>query len=313
MGDGRLWHLYGFTVWGSLMNNNETRTLWISVGAALFAVFLLYSYTQERSAELTKKFGAKQRVVVATKDINEMETIDESKLEIVDQPVDFVQPQALQDPEQAVGMVALAPIKSGEQILESKIMQPGPVTGLSLQVAPAKRAVTIPVDEMRGVAKLLKPGDRIDLVAALEVGKGANQRREVKTIMQDVVILATGLRIVNELPRLFERVGKEDFIKNIRADTNFNSITIEASPQDAQNLIYILATSPGSLFITLRHPTDRVLHKLPPTSIETVLNRVDASMLSDSLRAPASVPAPPPPPVQSQPKPKKKRGGFIDL
>ena len=26
------------------MNQNETRTLWISVGSALFAVFLLYSW-----------------------------------------------------------------------------------------------------------------------------------------------------------------------------------------------------------------------------------------------------------------------------
>lgn len=295
------------------MNNNETRTLWISVGAALFAVFLLYSYTQERSAELTKKFGAKQRVVVATKDINEMETIDESKLSIEDRPVDFVQPQALQDPERAVGMVALAPIKSGEQILESKIMEPGPVTGLSLQVAPTKRAVTIPIDETRGVAKLLKPGDRIDLIAALEVGRGPTQRKEVKTILQDVIVLATGLRIVNELPRLFERVGKEDFIKNIRADTNFNTITVEASPQDAQGLIYILATSPGSLFITLRHPSDRAKESLTQANIDTLLNRVDSAVLVNSLREPASAPTVAPRATKPTSLPPKKRGGFVEI
>lgn len=298
------------------MVNNEARTFYISVGSAFFAVFLLYSYTQERSAELTKKFGAKQRVVVATKDINEMETIDESKLSIEDRPVDFVQPQALQDPERAVGMVALAPIKSGEQVLESKIMEPGPVTGLSLQVAPTKRAVTIPIDDTRGVAKLLKPGDRIDLVAALDVGRGATQRREVKTIMQDVVVLATGLRIVNELPRLFERVGKEDFIKNIRADTNFSTITIEASPQDTQSLIYILATSPGSLFITLRHPSDRTKLSLAPSNIDSILNRVDSAALADSVRAPASYGTPVPQPAPQaapRPSPKKKRGGFVEI
>jgi pilus assembly protein CpaB len=299
------------------MGNNEARTLWISIGAAFFAVFLLYSYTQERSAELTKKFGAKQRVVIATKDINEMETIDESKLSIEDRPVDFVQPQALQDPERAVGMVALAPIKSGEQILESKIMEPGPVTGLSLQVAPTKRAVTIPIDDTRGVAKLLKPGDRIDLVAALDVGRGATQRREVKTILQDVVVLATGLRIVNELPRLFERVGQTDFIKNIRADTNFSTITVEASPQEAQNLIYILATSPGSLFLTLRHPSDRAKVNLTQSNVDTLLNRVDSAALADSMRAPAAVSAPmsqPAPQVApSRPAPKRKRGGFVEI
>ncbi len=300
------------------MNNNETRTLWISIGAALFAVFLLYSYTNERNSELAKNYGAKKSVVVAAKDINEMETIDESKLSLEEKPVKYVQPDALSDVDRAVGMVALAPIKAGEQIMQNKIMEPGPVTGLSLQVTPTKRAVTLPVDEMRGVAKLLKPGDRIDLVAALDVGRPPNQHREVKTLMQDVAVLATGLKVVNELPRLFEHNGREDYIKNIRADTNFNTITIEASPNDAQSLIYILATSPGSLFITLRHPTDHTPLSLPEATIESVLGRVDNSTLSSSVRAPASSA----PAIVAQPvlpskapaaSPKRKKGGFRDL
>jgi pilus assembly protein CpaB len=302
---------------GYCMNNNETRTLWISIGAALFAVFLLYSYTNERSNELAKKFGAQKTVVVASKDINEMQTIDESMLQTTAQPVEFLQPDALSDVNDAVGLVALAPIKAGEQILQNKIMKPGPVTGLSLQVSPGKRAVTLPIDEMRGVAKLLKPGDRIDIIAALDVGHPPNQHREVKTILQDVSVLAAGLNVVNELPRLFEHNGKEDFVKNMRADTNFSTITIEASPTDSQNLIYILATSPGSLFVTLRHPTDHSPIVLPETTIETVLGKVDPSILSDSLRSPASAapaasaakPAAPP----SNNKPKHKKGGFVDL
>ena len=35
-----------------------------------------------------------------------------------------------------------------------------------------------------------KPGDRIDVIAAVDVGKGMAQHREVKTLMQDVTILA---------------------------------------------------------------------------------------------------------------------------
>ena len=108
------------------MNNNETRTLWISVGSALFAVFLLYSYTQEKSAELTKKFGAKGRVVVAVKDINEMETIDETMLQVEERPVDFIGSNALTNPQDAVGQVALAPIKKDEPILQNKIFKARP-------------------------------------------------------------------------------------------------------------------------------------------------------------------------------------------
>jgi len=291
------------------VNNNETRTLWISVGSALFAVFLLYSYTQEKSAELTKKFGAKQRVVVAAMDINDMVTIDETMLQTVEKPVNFIEPQAISDPELAVGMVTLAPIRKDEQVLASKIIKPGVVTGLSLQVSPSKRAIAIPVNEVNGVSKLMKPGDRIDIVAALDVGKGPAQHLEVKTLMQDVSVLATGATIANELPAIYEKQGKEEWIRNMRQDTSFSTITVEVSPEESQDLIYLLSTSPGSLFLTLRHPSDHGRKRFPESTIETLLGKVSQEMLNmQAPRAPAAVPAPVPVPV-----PKKKKGPFIDL
>lgn len=256
------------------MNKNETLTLWLSIGLALFAVMLLYSYTQEKSIALTKKFGVQSSVVVSGQDINEMETINESMLQLKDFPSDFIQPGSLTKIEDAVGLVALAPIGQGEQIIGNKIIRPGPVTGLSLQVTPQRRALTIPIDDMRGVAKLIKPGDRIDLLAALTTKTNNQNKKYVKTIMQDVVILAAGSNIVNELPRLHEEDGNQDFIKNIRSNINFSTITIEADPKEIQNLVYILSTSPGALFIALRHPSDRLKRVLSrTTSIENLLGR----------------------------------------
>lgn len=294
------------------MNQNESRTFWISVGSALFAVFLLYSYTQNKSAQLTRKFGAKERVVVASQDINEMQTIDETMLQVVEKPVDFIEPKAINDPELAIGQVALAPIKKGEQVLQSKIIRPGPVTGLSLQIAPSKRAVTIPIDEMRGVAKLINPGDRVDLIAALDVGKGVNEKREIKTIMEDVVVLATGQRVTNELPRLFETHGQKEYVNNLRREKTFDTITVEASPQEAQDLIYILSTSPGSLFMTLRHPSDHAKKRLAETTIESLLGRVSANMMNMQQRKVAS-PAPPRPAPKAKPKKPRRKGPFVDM
>ncbi len=292
------------------MNQNETRTLWISVAAALFAVFLLYSYTQEKSAELQKKFGAKQRVVVVTKDINEMETIDETMLSVEEKPINFMEPGAFNDPEPAIGMIALAPIKQGEQLLQSKVIKPGPITGLSLQVSPSKRALAVPISEQNAVGKLIKPGDRIDIVAALDVGKGVAQHREVKTLMQDVIVLSTGMRIVNDLPASLEKQGKDSWqVIPLRDDMNFTSITVEASPEESQDLIYILSTSPGSLFITLRHPSDHNKKRFPESTIESLLGKVSQEMLN--IRAPAALPPPPPAPVAAPPP--KKRGPFVPL
>jgi pilus assembly protein CpaB len=286
------------------MNNNETRTLWISVGSALFAVFLLYSYTQEKSTELQKKFGVKKRVVIATQDIGEMQTVDETQLDIIEKPADFVEPNAFTDIENVVGMVALAPIRQGEQVLQTKVVKPGVVTGLSLQVSPSKRAIALPVSETNSVGRLFKPGDRIDIIAALDVGKGPAQHREVKTLMQDVVVLSTGLIVMNELPAMLEKQGKDNYIASLRDNTTFGHITIESSPEEAQDLIYILSTSPGSLFMTLRHPTDHTKKRMPEATIESLLGKVSQEMMNLQQRAPAAAPPPPMPAPAPAPKPK---------
>ena len=258
------------------MGNNESRTLWISVAAGLFATFLLYSYSQEKKAEYDKKFGSSKRVVVAVRDIGEMETIDDSMLDTVERPVDFIEPSAINDTQLAVGQVASSPIKKGEQILSNKLLTPGPDTGISLQVAPGKRAVTLPVDEIRGVAKLIRPGDRIDIIAALDVGKGVQAKREVSIILQDVTVLATGINVVNNIPRAHEldSSGKNINEYSLIGDTKYTTITVEASLKEAQDLIYILSTSPGNLYYTLRNPNDRaVTQRLPSSTVESVLGK----------------------------------------
>ena len=254
------------------MSKNETLTLWISVGAALFAVVLIYSYTQEKSMEISKTFGVQTAVVTAKENIHEMQTVQEDMIELKQVPEKFIQPGFAGQMEEVVGLVALAPIRKGEQVLKNKVIKPGVETGLSLQVSPGKRALTLPVDEVRGVARLLKPGDRIDILAALSVGKGgASQERYIKTLLQDVVILATGLQIVHELPRLHEEVGGEDYIINTRRKNDFSTITVEVSPREAQNLVYIIDTDPKNLFFSLRHPSDNGLNTLHHVSLKNVL------------------------------------------
>lgn len=254
------------------MNNNETRTLWISLIAGIFASFLVYSYSQEKQQEYDKKYGAMKRVVTAARDIAEMETIDDTMLTIKSVPEDYVGPASAGDLDSVVGQVAAAPIKKGEQVLSTKLLTPGPDTGIALQVSPGKRAVTIPVDEVRGIAKLIRPGDRIDLVAALDVGKGAAARREVSYLMQDVPVLATGVNVVNNIPRTFEidPSGKNIIQKNLNGETNFTTVTLEVDPKQAQDLVYLTSTQPGNLFMVLRNPNDRAQVRYPSSNMETV-------------------------------------------
>lgn len=289
------------------MSSSETRTFWISIGVALFAIFLLYSWSQSQKEEVSRKFGATKRVVVASQDIAEMETIDESKVEMVEKPAEFIQPDFIAEPEVAVGQIAAAPIKKGEQLLQTKLLLPGPETGLATEVSPGKRAVTIPIDDMRGVSRLLRPGDRVDLIAAVDYGKGADQKKEVRTILQDVPVLATGLNVVNKIPVRFEKDSNGAVNRiNLSGNTNFNTIAIEAKPEEAQQIIYILSTSPGSLFVTLRHPNDRYVNPTRTTQVEDVLGR-------PNLRLPSNVPVATPLPMPApQPRQVKKRVGRFE-
>ncbi len=253
--------------------NSNSRSFWISLACAMFAMFLIYSYSEEQKAKYDKRYGTTKTVLVATKDILEMSTIDETMVNQEEKPVDFIQPGAVENPDDAVGLVAATPIKKGEQLLMTKLLSPGPSTGLSMQVAPDKRAVTIPVDDVRGVGKLIRPGDRIDIITSINYGDGKTDKREVKTLLQDILVLATGLNVTNNIPRTLQidtYNGKPAY-KNLNGDTGYSTVTVEVNPTEAQNLIYILSVAPGAMFLSLRNGNDKVIPRLPTSTLDSVL------------------------------------------
>ena len=255
------------------MEQNETRTLWISILSAIFAVVLLYGWAQDKRANYARKFGQTKTVVVAREEIREFDLIDESKLELVEKPSDFVQPGAFQNPTDLVGQIALAPIAKGEQVLETKTVFPDRSTGLSMQISPGKRAATIPVDETQSIARLIKPGDRIDLIAGVDDGDGINKVRKLRTLLQNVPVLATGQSIVDNLPIKVVQGDREDFeIRNLRVQNDYATITLEVSPDEAQNLYYLLSLN-APFYLTLRNPNDRITSPMPISDINNVLNR----------------------------------------
>lgn len=286
--------------------------------AGIFAAFLMYSSVTERNKKVDTKFGTLGTVLIAKEDIGEMQTIYENMVDIDSRPVTYIDPDAIKTPDEVAGTVAAIPIKKGQQIVRSKLLNPGPDTGIALQVAPTKRAVTIPIDEMRAVSKLIRPGDRVDIIAAVDVGKGVNQRREAQILMQDVVVLATGVSIVNNIPRVIEldSSGKNLTQITLTGDSKYSTITVEASPKEAQDLIYILSTSPGNIFFTLRNPNDRAVPpRLPSSTAESVVGRATSSDVAPPSPVPQILPQEPPrlPASQPQQPARPSRGGFKRL
>ena len=269
--------------------NNKALTL--SLIMAVIAVFFVESYVASIEEDAKKKFGTELLVVVAKRDIKEMETLTELMLEFKLVPKKFLEPAAIssekreEDKETSkslkglAGTVAVVPIKKGEQLTYNKITEPNMRTGLATQIAPGRRAISIPVNETTGVSKLVKPGDRVDLIAVIDPG-GGKENKIARTILQDVVVLSIGRYVTNNVARIVEQdaFGGKDRVKSLAEDFSFTSVTLEVEPNQAQALALVLNNGDNAIVLSLRNndDVDRVL--LPGTGVGDLLGP-DASKL----------------------------------
>ncbi|MEK6705924.1 MAG: Flp pilus assembly protein CpaB, partial [Bdellovibrionota bacterium] len=154
----------------------------------------------------------------------------------------------------------------------NKITEPNMRTGLAPQVAPGKRAVAVPVNEVSGVAKLVKPGDRVDLIAVLDLG-GSKDAKISKTILQDVVVLAVGRSVTNNVPRIIEAdpFGGNPRVKSLAEDFTFASVTLEVEPVQAQLLALVMANGENALTLSLRNNDDSDRVNIGSTTFNEVL------------------------------------------
>ena len=252
----------------------NSRAMTLSVFMAGIAVFFVMSSVTSIEEQANKKFGDEITVLVAKEDIREMATIVDGMIEAKSVPRSFVEPSAINfdskvkesskeyamETKRVIGNVAVVSIKKGEQLTLNKITEPNMRTGLAPQVTPGKRAVSISVDENTSVSKLVKPGDRIDLIAVVDGGSSAGGRevKVAKTVFQDVVILAVGRHIANNIARRLDvdpQTGQSR-VKSLAEYDGFSSVTLELDPTQAQLVAAISAGSGNKLILTLRNNDD---------------------------------------------------------
>ncbi len=261
--------------------NNKALTL--SLLAAAFAVLFMHSYVTSIENETKSRFGTEVLVITAKKDMKEMETLTEAALDMKTIPKTFLEPAAIffeqteqdqntdKERKKLSGSIAVVPIRKGEQITFNKLTDPSMKTGLAPQITPGKRAFTIPITEISGVAKLVKPGDRVDLIAMLVTGQ-TREQKIVKTVAQDIVILAVGKYITNNVARSVELdpVSGKSRVKALAEFDGFTSVTVEVEPKDVQALALLTMTGDHQLALSLRNNDDADIVRLGPSSIMEV-------------------------------------------
>lgn len=249
----------------------NSRAFTTSLILAAVAVLMIYSYITSRETELVSEYGNPTPVVVAKEDIKELEVIDDRKVKIVTIPAKFQMPGRFTRVEDLYNTIAATPIKKDEQITAPRVTYPGAQSGLSRQISIGKRAYSLPVTESQAVSRLLKPGDRVDILAMVDYASGKKDKLKIKTVLQDVLILSTGLFVTNSVPVInVKGDGSESRQMKLNNYTNYNSVTLELTPFEVQKMVFLVAAGNG-IYLSLRNNDDKTIERISATRLYDVL------------------------------------------
>jgi pilus assembly protein CpaB len=163
--------------------------------------------------------------------------------------------------------VVLSPLKRGEAVLRSKITGPGQRASLASLLDEGKRAVTVSVDDVRGVAGFVLPGDFVDIVVIADDGSAKRQSYS-DILLEHIKVLA------------IDQVASE----GEGQPTVAKAVTVEVTKEQAQKIL--LATNIGKLSLILARP----LESKPDPN-----RRVSEKDIGRTSPEPVRPPAPPPP------------------
>jgi len=185
---------------------------------------------------------AANKVVVAAVDIELGTKINPQMLSTADWPSGSVPTGAFSDIKDLQERVTKAGVLRGEPILEGKLAPAGTRGGLSAVIAEGKRAMTVRVNDVVGVAGFALPGNYVDVMVNTQRdkdGRGEESKQISKTVLEHVLVLAVA-----------QEASRDDTKPKV-----VSAVTLELTPEDAERLD--LARSVGTLSLVLRNQVDK--------------------------------------------------------
>ena len=157
------------------MAARRTVILIAAVVVAAIAAVAVYSYlttVQDRAnkdAKLVKVFVVKKDI---TKGLPGEQALDQGFIKPDKINVKFRAATALTDVNVIRGRVALTNLAANQVVVDGQFVDPKVATVSSAQRIPTGNvAITIQVDQVRGVANLVQPGDKVNMLVSIHTGK----------------------------------------------------------------------------------------------------------------------------------------------
>ena len=216
------------------MRSRGLLMLFIAAIAGLAAVFLAARWMQGQG-------GDQGRIAVANADIELGGRLSPEMIRMADWPSGSVPAGAFNEAAKLDGRVVLVSMQRGEPLTETRLAPIGTKGGLSAVVPQGKRAMTVRVNDVIGVAGFALPGTYVDVMVNTQ-GEGAQRGDRDRTISKIVLERILVLAVAQEADR--------DSTK----PKVVNAVTLELTPHDAE--LIDLARSVGTLSLVLRNQTD---------------------------------------------------------
>jgi pilus assembly protein CpaB len=224
--------------------------------------------------------GRTEAVLVASHDIPARAAATSDLFSIQQRDVGQVDSDAISDAKDLAGTYTLVAIPAGGVATHSKIGLASAAT-LPARLPIGMRAASISIDNVKGVAGLITPGDRVDVIAVPSAVAGETPRG--LAILRGVLVLAMGSNV--------ETVTSAPGPLSVPAPS-LSTVTLALTPDQVDRLTGADLTA--TLRLALRNPKEPT-DSLPPEVLTL------AAQSGTSAAAPARVPSTPAAPPQSAP------------
>jgi len=220
------------------------KPLVVALALGMMAGLVAWSAMRARERRVKDKW-ATVNVLCAKADVAEGTELDQEMVAVREIPTQFVTDSFIKVGEDGklmqespVGQRVMVPLKAGDPILVSHF-ESAREAGFSTMITPKGRAVSVDVQEKTAVGLWVRPNDHVDVIGSFR--DPANQELKTMTLLQNVVVLATGHITANTV-----YVPEEQ--------KKFQTVTLLVLPEEAQ--ILTLGQELGQITLLLRNPED---------------------------------------------------------
>ncbi|MCU0666758.1 MAG: Flp pilus assembly protein CpaB [Candidatus Omnitrophica bacterium] len=245
---------------------------------AIFATLTYINQEKQKAQELARaKFNELRKeqvsVLVAARDIPKGKAIEAGDFTAKIELSRNIQSGAVTSADRLAGMVAIADIDKGDQILMSKLSYSRQESSDLSAITPAgKRAITISVDNIAAVAGMLKSGDKVDVIAMIpQAMQGADGKVVTQLIslpiFQNIEVLAVGQKLRSSESNVISIRAKREV-----AQDQAPLITLALDAQQANLIAFV--QEQGKIKLSLRAPGDNKIEPVQPATWDAVLQYV---------------------------------------